>query len=109
MVLCPTPSARSAGKGNQFKLHTNDNVIAVNKLGTYTFAYVDPGEYLFAVQAENANGFKLRVEAWKAYYLNQNVFMGFWKGKTRLSQHSAEYVLFGIEGAYYCDWKRKGA
>lgn len=44
VVVCPTPSARAAGKGNQSKLHAGDRVIAVNKMGTWTFGYVDPGE-----------------------------------------------------------------
>jgi hypothetical protein len=107
VVMCPTPSARFAGKGNQVKLHANDSVIAVNKFGTYSFAYLEPGEYLFASQAENANGLRMNVEAGKGYYFNQNLFTGFMKRRTRLSVHSPELVMFELSGAYYSDWKRK--
>lgn len=45
VVVCPPLAARNAGFGNQFKLHANDEVVAVNKTGTYSFAYLDPGKY----------------------------------------------------------------
>jgi len=38
VIVCPPLAARDSGKGNQFKLHANDHVVAVNKAGTYTFA-----------------------------------------------------------------------
>jgi len=57
VVVCPPMVARESGHGNQYKLHANDKVVAVNKPGTYSFAYLDPGEYVLASQAENANGF----------------------------------------------------
>ena len=41
-------AARESGHGNQYKLHANDKVVAVNKPGTYIFAYLDPGEYVLA-------------------------------------------------------------
>jgi hypothetical protein len=82
-------------------------VVAVNKPGTYSFAYLDPGEYVLASQAENANGFKLTLEAGKDYYLLQNTFLGALKARTSLSQQSKEIVLHEISGAGYADWKRK--
>ena len=45
VVICPPLAARSAGKGNQFKLHANDQIVAENRQGTYSFAYLDPGKY----------------------------------------------------------------
>ena len=30
VVVCPPLAARNAGFGNQFKLHANDEVVAVN-------------------------------------------------------------------------------
>lgn len=107
VVVCPTPSARAAGKGNQFKLHAGDRVVAVNKMGTWTFGYVDPGEYLMVSQAENANGFGMKLEAGGDYYFLQNVHMGFWKNKTSLARHSRELVAFEAAGAYFADWQRK--
>ncbi len=61
VVVCPPLAARYAGKGNQFKLHANDEVVAVNKMGTYSFAYLDPGNYRLVSQTENANGFEMEL------------------------------------------------
>jgi hypothetical protein len=33
-VVCPPLAARDGGWGNQFKLHANGHIIAVNKAGT---------------------------------------------------------------------------
>jgi hypothetical protein len=107
VVVCPPLAARDSGHGNQYKLHANDKVVAVNKPGTYSFAYLDPGEYLLASQAENASGLKLTVEAGKDYYFLQNTFMGVFKARTSLSQQSKEIVLHEMSGAGYADWKRK--
>ncbi len=107
VVVCPPLAARSSGKGNQYKLHANDKVIAVNKMGTYSFAYLDPGEYTLASQSENASAIKLTLEAGKDYYFLQNTFMGAWKARTSLSQQSKEIVLHEMSGAEYADWKRK--
>jgi hypothetical protein len=82
-------------------------VVAGNKPGTYSFAYLDPGEYLLASQAENASGLKLTIEAGKDYYFLQNTFMGVFKSRTGLSQQSKEIVLHEMSGAGYADWKRK--
>ncbi len=106
VVVCPSLAARYAGHGNQFKLHANDHVIAVNKLGTYSFAYLDPGEYNLISQSENANGFKIQLEAGKSYYFLQNTFKGILKGRTMLSRNSPEVVMYELDGSYFSDWKR---
>jgi hypothetical protein len=107
LVVCPPLAARNAGHGNQFKLHANDKVVAVNIMGTYGFAYLDPGAYLLASQAEDANGLNMNLEAGKDYYFLQNTFMGAWKARTSLSQQSKEIVLHEMSGADYADWKRQ--
>ncbi len=107
VVACPSLAARYAGKGIEFKVHANDRVILVNKWGTYSFAYVDPGEYLLASQSENASGFKMKLEAGKDYYFFQNTFMGAWKARTDLSQQSKERVMYEIDGSYFSDWSLK--
>lgn len=107
VVACPSLAARYAGKGIQFKVHANDKVIAVNKWGTYAFAYLEPGNYKLVSQSENANGFDVQLEAGKEYYFFQNTFMGAWKARTGLSQQSKERVLQEINGSFYSDWKRK--
>ncbi len=107
VVVCPTLAARHAGKGNQFKLHANDRVIAVNRMGTYGFAYLDPGKYRVAAQTENASAIDLELQAGKEYYFLQNVFFGTWKAKTSLSRHTKELVMYELSGAWYSDWKEK--
>ncbi len=107
VVVCPALAARYAGKGNQYKLHANDRVVAVNKMGTYNFFYLDPGEYLLVSQTENASGFKINLETGKDYYFLQNTFMGMWKAHTTLTRQTKELVLYEMSGTYYANWKRK--
>lgn len=108
VVVCPPLAARYAGQGNQFKLHANDQVIAVNRMGTYSFAYLDPGKYKLVSQSENANGFDMELESGKDYYFLQNTFQGAWKAQTALSRNTKELVMYEMDGSYYSDWKRKG-
>jgi hypothetical protein len=107
VVVCPPTAARNQGLSNQIKLHANDQVIAVNRMGTYSFAYLDPGDYLLVTQTENASGFQMKLEAGKDYYFFQDIFMGAWKARTRLSRHTKELVMYEVQGAYFSDWKRK--
>jgi hypothetical protein len=107
VVVCPALAARYSGRGNQFKLHANDHVIAVNKQGTYSFAYLDPGKYRLFSQSENAYGFEMELEAGRSYYFLQNTFDGVLKRETSLSRHSPELVMFLLNGSYYSDWKPK--
>ncbi len=107
VVVCPALETRYTGRGNQFKLHANDRVIAVNRAGTYSIAYVDPGKYKLVSQSENANGFEMQLEAGKQYYFLQNTFQGVLRWDTGLSRNSAELVMYELNGAYYSEWRRK--
>jgi hypothetical protein len=107
VVVCPPLAARYSGKGNQYKLHANERVIAVNREGTYGFAYVDPGKYRLASQAENANGFEMELDAGKTYYFLQNTFQGVFRARTTLSRNSPELVGYLMEGTYFSDWTLK--
>jgi hypothetical protein len=107
LVVCPPLAARYAGRGNQFKLHANDEVVAVNREGTYSFAYLNPGKYRLASQAEDANGFEMELEAGHEYFFLQNIFQGVFKGETGLSRNSREVVMYLADGAYLSDWKPK--
>jgi len=98
-------AARDAGKGNQFKLHANDQVVAVNRMGTYILAYLDPGKYRLVSQAEDANGFEMELEAGHEYFFLQNPFQGVFKWETTLSRNSQKVVTYLAEGAYLSDWK----
>jgi hypothetical protein len=59
VVVCPAVAARFAGKGTWFRLHATDQVIAVNRMGTYGLASLAPGKYRLASEAANANGFEM--------------------------------------------------
>ena len=107
VVACPKVDIPGSS-GWQMKLHANDSVIAVNKPGTYSFAYVDPGEYLLASQAGfaggNVNGFKMKLEADSDYYLLQNITVDH---RTVLSGNPKPIVLLEIGGASFSEWKQK--
>ena len=108
VVVCPPLAARFAGKGIQFKLHANDQVVAVNKMGTYSFAYLDPGKYRLVSQAENANGFEMELEGGHEYFFLQNTFQQtIAPNKTALSRNSRELVMYFLDGSYFSDWKPK--
>jgi hypothetical protein len=109
VVVCPplTAFVPYSQKWNQFKLHANDRVVAVNREGTYSFAYLDPGKYRLVSQSENANGFEMELEAGKTYYFLQNTFEGVLKGHTALTRNSPELVTYLMNGTYFSNWSRK--
>lgn len=107
VVVCPPLAARYAGRGNQIKLHANDHVVAVNKPGTYSFAYLDPGKYRLVSQSENADGFEMELRAGETYYFVQNTLQGAFKYGTLLSRNSPELVMYLVDGSYWSDWKPK--
>lgn len=108
VVVCPALGDTLRYGTYQVKLHANDRVVAVNKMGTYSFCHLDPGEYLLVSQAANAHGIRLRLEAGKAYYFLQNVFAGYmFKPVTTLSMHSKELVMYELRGANLSEWREK--
>jgi hypothetical protein len=108
VVVCPPLFARETGFGIVTKLHANGKVIAVNEMGTYGIAYVDPGKYSLISQSENANGFDMDLEAGKTYYFIQETVIGaFGRTLTMLSRNSPEVVMYLVDSTYLSDWKRK--
>lgn len=107
VVVCPPLAARYAGRGIEFRLHANDHVIAVNKAGTYSMAYLAPGSYRLVSQSENANGFEMKLEAGKIYYFIQNTYQGVLKPETVLSRNSPELVTYEVNGSEFSNWTPK--
>jgi hypothetical protein len=108
VVVCPPLTARETGYGAKSKLHANGKVIAVNEMGTYSIAYVDPGKYSLISQLDNANGFEMDLEAGKTYYfIQETVFGNFGGTLTTLSRNSPEVVMYLVDGSYLSNWKRK--
>jgi hypothetical protein len=110
IVVCPPLIVRETGYGAKSKLHANGKVIAVNEMGTYSIAYVDPGKYSLISQSDDANGFEMDLEAGKTYYFIQETVIGAafvtMRIHTLLSRNSPEVVMYLVDGAYLSDWKR---
>src|SRR5579863_937745 len=106
VIVCPTLAAHRAGSGVQFRVFANDEVVAVNRLGTYSFAYLDPGKYRLVSQRENARGFEMELEAGQKYFFLQNTFQnGLSAQQTVLTRNSPELVGYLVDGSYFSDWK----
>jgi len=107
VVVCPPLAAPDSRRGNQFKLHPNDHVIAVNKAGTYSFAYLQPGKYRLVSQSENANGFEMKLKPGKTHYFLQNTVQGVFRWPTALLRNSAELATYLMDGVHYSDRTRR--
>lgn len=108
VVVCPPLMAWETGTGVPVKLHANGKVVAVNEMGSYSIAYLDPGNYSLISQSDNANGLKMALEAGKTYYFIQETVYGtLGNYLTMLSRNSPEVVLYLVDGAYLSDWKQK--
>jgi hypothetical protein len=102
VAICP---AVEGAKRQPINLDANGRVIAVNEPGTYSFVYLDPGEYTILAQAENARWLRVKLEPGKVYYFFQEVIGA--GDRVGLSMHSKEMALFEITGAAYSDWRRE--
>ena len=106
VVVCPAFNTRYAGKG-LLKIHANNRVVGINKMGTYTFFYLEPNEYLLVSQGGDASGVRTLVEAGKDYYFLQTPTIGWVSVNSILNRQSKELVMYEVNGAHYSDWKRK--
>jgi len=55
-------------------------------MGTYSFAYLDPGRYRLISQTENAHRFEMNLESGHDHYFVQSTFQGAIKAETGLSR-----------------------
>ncbi len=106
VVACPPINTRYAGKSNA-KLYVDDNVVAANEMGSYTFFYVDPGEHTLVSEMGNASALRMNFEAGKDYYFLQNTSVGWTSPQTLLSRQSKELVMYEVEGSHFASWKKK--
>jgi hypothetical protein len=107
VVAAPTIELRDAGKGPQYRLYANRNIVAVNKPGTYAFFRLAPGTYSLLAKAGNISVLDVTVEAGKEYYFFENTFMGFSSSKVRLTRQAAVLVRQEITGMYFSEWHPK--
>lgn len=94
----------------QVKIHANDRVVLVNRVGTYGFAYLDPGDYQIVAKGKLQQGSALQIaaEAGKAYYFLVDDFDDSPGFDVQLSQHSPELVMHKLGEAYFAEWAQKG-
>ncbi len=90
----------------------DDQLVAVNSPGSYSFFYLDPGEYLLLSEAmvgkrlQNVTGLRIKVEAGKDYYLMQTIYIG--GGiKSFLTRHSKEVVMQEVSELLWAEWRVK--
>ncbi len=115
VVACPTGTGLDAVKTDKYQkwggyLLVNGKILALNAPGTYSFFYLDPGEYTLVSQvrspgsAQDATGVRMKVEAGKDYYLIQTIYIA-GKFKSFLGWHSKELVMYEIENLFWSDWQ----
>lgn len=107
VVAAPTVDFGDAGRGGQYRLYVNHNIVAVNKIGTYAFFRLAPGTYSLLSKAGNLSAIDVTVEAGKEYYFFQNTFMGLTNMKTRLTRQTEALVRQEITGMYFAEWRPK--
>ena len=105
VVACPPINTRYAGKGNA-KLYLDDQVVAANEMGTYTFFYAAPGEHTLVSEMGNASAIRMSFEAGKSYHFLQNTSVGWTSPQTLLTRQSKELVMYEVEGSYFATWKK---
>ncbi len=107
VVVCPAVDATDTGGGSQYRLYANGKIVAVNRMGTHSFVFLDPGRYTLLTKAGNAGELTIELEAGKDYYFFQNTFMGFASAKNTLTRQSKELVLYELAGTYPVEWQPK--
>jgi hypothetical protein len=107
VIAAPTVDFGDAGRGGQYRLYANRNIVAVNKTGTYAFFNLAPGTYSLLSKTGNISVLDVIVEAGKGYYFFENSFMGFSSAKARLSRQSEALVRQEITGMYFAEWHPK--
>ena len=94
------------------KVLAGDQLMAANAPGTYSFFYLDPGEYLLVTQAMvekkvvDITGLRIQVEAGKDYYLMQTIYISGGM-KSFLTRHSKEVVMQEVSELRWSEWKAK--
>jgi hypothetical protein len=107
VVVCPAVDTADTGRGSQYRLYANGKIIAVNRMGTHNFVFLDPGRYTLMTKAGNAGELTMDLEAGKDYYFFQNTFMGFASTKNTLTRQSKELVTYELTGTYPVEWQPK--
>ena len=115
VVACPTGNGLDAVRTDKYQkwggyILVNEKIVALNAPGTYSFFYLDPGEYTLVSQvrspgsAQDATGLRMKLEPGKEYYLIQTIYIA-GKFKSFLGWHSKELVMYEIANLFLSDWQ----
>jgi hypothetical protein len=107
VVVCPAIDGDHAGGGSQYRLYANGTIVAVTKMGTYNYLFLEPGRYTLLSKAGNASALDIQLEAGEEYDFFQNTFSGWVSVKNTLTRQSRELVSYEVRGAYYATWQPK--
>jgi hypothetical protein len=86
------------------RIVVNDEVVAVNGPGTFTYLFLDPGEYLLVSIVQNAVGLGMKLEAGKDYYLIQQMYIA-GNVHSLLTRHSKELVVYEMNDLLWPEWR----
>ncbi len=100
-IMRQTPAEKRGGADFIF---SNGEPLSVNDAGTYSFFYLEPGEYFLLSVPSDQVGLRMKLEAGKDYYLTQTLYAKGIITKSFLTRHSKELVLYEARGSLYSDW-----
>jgi len=97
-------SGSAGARGYAATILANDTLVGVTAPGTYTFFYLDPGEYFLGSLAHDFLGLRMKLEAGRDYYLTQTLYPKGFSMRTFLTRHSKELVMYEVAGALWSEW-----
>lgn len=115
VVACPTGTGLDAARTDKYQkwggyILAGNKILALNAPGTYSFFYLDPGDYVLVSHvrtpgsAQSATGLELHLEAGKEYDLIQTIYIaGIFRSFLRW--HSRDLVMHEVANLYWADWQ----
>lgn len=115
VVACPTGNGLKAVRTDKYQnwggyILAGGKILALNAPGTYSFFYLDPGEYVLVSHvrtpgsAQDAVGLRIKLEAGTEYDFIQTIYIA-GNFKSVLMWHSRELVLQELASLYWADWQ----
>jgi hypothetical protein len=95
------------GNKVQTKLAVDGDWKGANRGDNYFFFILDPGEHNFCSEAENRSIKTVKVEAGRAYFLQQHVRPGVMKARNSLAIISAEEGKRALTKCHLATWEVK--
>jgi hypothetical protein len=83
LIYVVRPTSAAAGVKSFFLC--DDEILGINRGKSYFFAHVEAGKHVFWSKSENVDALELEVEAGKTYYIQQQVQVGVFRARTKLT------------------------